>query len=677
MKNNTIIILSAVLALAGCMKEKGAIEQTKVNEKEVVGKEITIHATMEEKDDETKTALDGGAVLWLPGDAISLFYGSGMNGGSQFTSTATEPSNVTNFSGTITAITGGADVSLEDTFFWGVYPYRDDTSCDGSSVTMTLPRQQTAVAGTFATGLFPSLGRSQGLYMGFYNICGGWRFSVTKEGVRKVTLKTNGGEYITGKVKVGLNASGIPVVQEIIDGSDEVVLECPRGEYFEVGQTYYMVLLPGTCASGFTMTFETYTEAGVYNRTASTTITRSKFSGITNIDNYLTTPYAQKTGNIPVEDANFKAYLVSNFDTNGDGEISYTEASTVRNISVCTDNIYSLNGIECFAGLHTLECAGSNFYWNMAEQRDYGSGKLLTLDLSNNREISILKCEKNKLSTLDINISANIMIFSCGINNLTTLDVSHYPNLYGLFCQNNFLATLDVSHNSSLKQLECSDNQLTALDVSQNADLGMLYCSGNQLESLDVSHNAELTSLSCYHNQLTSIDVSQNTELDFLMCGGNPLTSIDISANALLRSFDCNSCQIASLNVSNNSLLSQLSCSSNQLTSLDVSNNTELVDLWCQDNQLTSLNLSANTALQSLYCYDKQITTLDVSKNTALTSLDCSPMASLETLKIAQGQEIPSVTVNRNEKYIPAQTQIVIAPVNGGNEGAGDEEVTP
>jgi hypothetical protein len=52
-------------------------------------------------------------------------------------------------------------------------------------------------------------------------------------------------------------------------------------------------------------------------------------------------------------------------------------------------------------------------------------------------------------------------------------------------------------------------------------------------------------------------------------------------------------------------------------------------------------------------------------------------MASLETLKIAQGQEIPSVTVNRNEKYIPAQTQIVIAPVNGGNEGAGDEEVTP
>ena len=53
------------------------------------------------------------------------------------------------------------------------------------SVITTLPNEQTAIPGTFASNLFPSLGRAQGLSMGFYNICGGVRFSITKEGIKK------------------------------------------------------------------------------------------------------------------------------------------------------------------------------------------------------------------------------------------------------------------------------------------------------------------------------------------------------------------------------------------------------------------------------------------------------------------------------------------------------------
>ncbi|MBR3074425.1 MAG: hypothetical protein IKH11_01540 [Bacteroidales bacterium] len=87
-------------------------------------KEITITAYRSDEP-ETKTQRDesNGAVLWTPGDAISLFYGSGTDGGSKFTSKTSEPSAVTNFTGTIGVITGGADVSVEDTYFWGLYPY--------------------------------------------------------------------------------------------------------------------------------------------------------------------------------------------------------------------------------------------------------------------------------------------------------------------------------------------------------------------------------------------------------------------------------------------------------------------------------------------------------------------------------------------------------------------------
>ena len=40
--------------------------------------------------------------------------------------------------------------------------------------------------------------------------------------------------------------------------------------------------------------------------------------------------------NIQIPDADFKAYLVAHFDTNGDGEISVAEAAQVKVIE-CTD----------------------------------------------------------------------------------------------------------------------------------------------------------------------------------------------------------------------------------------------------------------------------------------------------------------------------------------------------
>lgn len=225
--NIKFFILSTVTAITiGC-----TVMQP--DEPQLVQKEITITAyRADEQQPEAKTQRDesDGSVWWTPGDAISLFYGSGTAGGNRFVSTATQPSKVTNFTGTIGVITGGADVSVEDTYFWGLYPYNETASCDGSSVTTTLPSEQVATPSTFANNLFPSLGRSQGLSMGFYNICGGVRFTVTKEGLKKVTLRALGGEALTGTARIGFE-NGVPKVLEITDGGDEITLTAPDGEY--------------------------------------------------------------------------------------------------------------------------------------------------------------------------------------------------------------------------------------------------------------------------------------------------------------------------------------------------------------------------------------------------------------------------------------------------------------
>ena len=96
------------------------------------------------------------------------------------------------------------------------------------------------------------------------------------------------------------------------------------------------------------MTFESFTEIGTYERKKPFTITRSVFEGFSvAIDGNVT--YELKTGNIPIEDTNFKAFLVeNNYDTNGDGEISYSEARGIDQIWMNSGewNVTSLQGIE-------------------------------------------------------------------------------------------------------------------------------------------------------------------------------------------------------------------------------------------------------------------------------------------------------------------------------------------
>ena len=707
MKRNANILLSALLVVVGCTAEDLRTGYPENNQ------QILVLEATREVDPETRTMRDeeSGSVLWVPGDAISLFYGSGANGGSKFTSTLESGSSeMTNFTGTITAITGGGELTVDDTYFWGVYPYGEDVSCDGQGVTLTVPTSQEATPGTFAPNTFPSVGRSQGLIMGFYNICGGWRFSVTKEGIKKVTLKSNGGEIITGKVKVKFDASGVPVIEEVLDGSDEVVLEAPSGEYFEVGKNYYMVLLPTVFESGFTMTFETFTESGEYNRTKKTTIARSKFSGIANLDNFLTTPYAKKTGPIPVEDANFKAYLVENFDTDSDGEISYEEALEITEIAVetaATTNsslIRSCQGIEYMENLVDLSCDGD--YDQVAGVDCYAMsfGLMDKLDLTNNHALKYLSCSGNRIEQLDISKNLELELLDCSGNQLSKLDVSNNLKLTFLHCNGNNLEELDVSNNAYLSNLSCWFNQISSLDVSKNLELSYLGCYHNNLRSLDISKNTNLISLVCTFNQIPNLDVSNCSSLKALYCGKNSMTSLDVSNNAQLRilcfdwnyineidlsnnlellHLDCTDNGIAELDITNNIQLSRLYCLRNQLTSLDISNNTNLQELECSYNLLTSLDVSNNPSLTKLWCFNNLLMSLDVSKNTLLTDFDCSPMNDsagnnlLSVLYIAQGQQIPNVTVDRNVEYVPAETMIMAAPKPGTNEGTEDEELTP
>lgn len=343
----------------------------------------------------------------------------------------------------------------------------------------------------------------------------------------------------------------------------------------------------------------------------------------------------------------FREYVLSHFDTDGDGIITEEEALKVNDIYCSEMGIQSLQGIGYFTNLTQLVCSFN---------------QLTTLDVSHNTALTWLTCDDNQLTTLDVSSNIALNRLYCQSNQLTTLDISHNTALTHLSCIYNQLSNLDVSRNTALTELHCFNNQLTTLDVSNNIALIRLYCNSNQLTTLDVSHNSALLTLWCSSNQLSNLDVSHNTALTDLSCENNQLRTLDLSINTALTRLICNNNQLTTLDLSHNIALTSVYCHYNQLTTLDLSHNTALTRLDCGYNQLSILDVSYNTALTYLSCSNNQLTTLDVS-NTKLNEfgttypLYCC-MESLQTLYLKEGWEIEGININRNSYYIYPATQI-------------------
>ena len=274
------------------------------------------------------------------------------------------------------------------------------------------------------------------------------------------------------------------------------------------------------------------------------------------------------TDNIYVPDANFKAYLVREFDTDGDGEISYEEAEAVEeiNISASLSRIESLAGIEYFTSLKTLDCS-----YNRIE----------SLDLSNNTALTSVNASNNYLTSLNVT----------GCRSLVSLD-----------CSSNDLSALDVSTLISLETLDFSDNKIAGLNVSKNTALKSLDCGSNSLNVLNLRENRQLTDLNCENNALSVLDITTCTGLQTLDISGNNIGSIDLSKAAGLVSLDCSGNRLSRVDVSACSGLATMDCSGNALTGLDVAACEDLVSLNCSHNSLTSLNVSGNTKLETLDC---------------------------------------------------------------------------
>ena len=171
----------------------------------------------------------------------------------------------------------------EDNPIWGLYPYRDDATSDGASVTTSLPSEQTGKAGSFAKDTYISLGQSSGLTMAFYAVCGGIRFTLSRGDINSVTFKGQGEEPVAGVFRTAFE-NGVPVVKEVLEPLTVITLKAPDGECFIPGQWYYIVALPCSLSNGFEMSFKTAEESLYLKSNNPVSIKRKIFGSIELID---------------------------------------------------------------------------------------------------------------------------------------------------------------------------------------------------------------------------------------------------------------------------------------------------------------------------------------------------------------------------------------------------------
>ena len=611
-----ILVLSSMAVSVAC------------NETEERGSEArTINAVIVQQPD-TRTSLNGPdangvyRTVWSPGDQIMVFSGDLA---CRYILKSGENTNKGVFEGY-----GNSEDLV------AVYPLSIGISRTGATIEVGLPEVQEYVSGNIPLGAYPMLGIYGDETFSFRNLCSVLKVPMFGDAtVKSITFTpNNAGVKASGKAVINVNSTQL----EMDDNSKpSVKLDCPDVKLSAQPTDFHFVVPAQIYPGGFTLTIATDKGDVVKTLKSDITLDRSVLYPIEAFECKI-----DSKENIIFEDANFKAYLVANFDTDGDGEISKEEALAITKIIVGTKDIESLAGIEHMANLTELRCEGP---WSIFEPEEEPEGKLKTLDVSKN---------------------VNLTILYCGFNQLTSLDVTNNPKIEQLRCAGNNLNSLDVSKNTELIEFEAYNNRLSSIDVSNNPELEYIDLTNNQIKSIDVSNNPELDYIDLTNNQIKSIDVSKNLELERITCSDNKLTSIDVTNNQKLTTLNISGNSIVKIDLGNNPELKHLICNKNKISELELSNNKKLKSLNVNDNNLTSLTVNCCPEIKTLKANNNLIKEMDISELTSLFDFYCSGNP-LETLYVFDGQ-IDALF----EKEIPSTTKIVVK----GTEPGEDEVFT-
>lgn len=232
MKRLTSVLFAATIVAfaASCQKE---IEQVVVPE----GNGFTVLTAKTDNDLKTRTSLNGLNVVWTAKDVITAFDSEGA----YFSSTATA---IQNDEGTIVKFT----VPTESPEY-AVYPEVSKSMVNGM-IPATIPVSQNAKSGSFDNGANVAIAKvTDPDDIHFKNVGGllAVKINATEHTITSIKISAEG-TNMTGDILSSIDAEGNVNTSFSTAGDAEVAdyVEITSSSGFEVGQTYYAVVAPGT-----------------------------------------------------------------------------------------------------------------------------------------------------------------------------------------------------------------------------------------------------------------------------------------------------------------------------------------------------------------------------------------------------------------------------------------------
>ncbi|WP_125718773.1 T9SS type A sorting domain-containing protein [Flavobacterium ustbae] len=380
-----------------------------------------------------------------------------------------------------------------------------------------------------------------------------------------------------------------------------------------------------------------------------------------------------------IPDINFENKLIALGIDSGlpDGQVQTSDINTLTSLDVTGSNITDLTGIEGFVSLTQL--------YTM-------SNKLTTLDVSNNLELTILRCDANNtLTSLNVSKNTKLVNLYCPDNKITSLDVSNLPELSNLYASGNQLSSLDVSANTKLQYLYVNNNLLTALDVSKNKSLITIHSHQNmRLETLNLQNGQNTLMQNIRLNATPSLycilvddiayananwDSFKDSNINFSLTCQTPeyilipdpefekaliANSIDGEVDGKVLKSNVLSKERLYINTGNITDLTGLESFVNlkdlefssaggqkKIDKIDLSSFPELTSFAARFNNLSEIDVSHNLHLTTLDLTNNKLTKIDVSGNLALEKLFISENAITE-LNVTKNTALKSLSCGDN-----------------------------
>lgn len=259
MKKSIILLALSIAAVLSCAKEQNITEESRPQEPSSNLQELTFTALTD--NNITKTTLaDDFAILWSTSDHINVFSGTNFATNTEFAATSvSDNKHAATFSGL-------GEVSPA---YYALFPYQSTATITNEGViTAELSSSQAATVGSFG----PQANLSVAYFTGsgdlqFKNVGALLGVTITNAEVTGFKVEALDGGNLTGTAQISYN-DGAPTVS-VTDGKSFV-----ESSVSGAG-TYYVVVFPGTYASGFRLTLYKGYQYTSFSKTASVTLERN------------------------------------------------------------------------------------------------------------------------------------------------------------------------------------------------------------------------------------------------------------------------------------------------------------------------------------------------------------------------------------------------------------------